>query len=235
VLLRSIANRAITQFGLQTEEQFLAWLEATLPEGAGANLGLASRTPHDLLGDSLDELDGFLLAAIEELARFEQAEVNGPRAEVYLRGLWQRTFAQVSAAEEAWLERSFIKRGRAFVERLYPNALQRRRLYQYGFTPYIGRRFELVAPQLVAELFAAAQYGTGQQNNALICLFDWASASVRSPGSAFVFVRPPVTSSSSQIGAASWAGGHSAQARWRRTRTDCGPGNVLSETILSLD
>lgn len=160
VLLRSIANRAMTQFGLQTEEQFLTWLEATLPEGAGANLGVASRTPHDLLGDSLDELDGFLLAAIEELARFEQAEVNGPRAEAYLRDLWQRTFAQVAAAEEAWLERSFIKRGRAFVERLYPNALQRRRLYQYGFTPYIGRRFELVAPQLVAELFAAGEYGT---------------------------------------------------------------------------
>ncbi|RUX42472.1 DNA helicase, partial [Mesorhizobium sp. M7A.F.Ca.US.014.04.1.1] len=43
---------------------------------------------------------------------------------------------------------------------LYPDPQQRRRLYQYGFTPYIGRRFELVAPQLISELQAAAEYGT---------------------------------------------------------------------------
>ena len=60
---------------------------------------------------------------------------------------------------EDWLERSFIRRGRAFVERLYPNPLQRRRLYQYGFTLYIGRRVELVAPQLIVELRGASEYG----------------------------------------------------------------------------
>jgi hypothetical protein len=159
VLLRSIGQKAAVQFGLQNEEQFLAWLEATLPEGAGANLGVASRTPADQLGDSLDELDGFLLAASEELARVEHAGIDGARAEIFLRGLWQRTFARVTAAEEAWLERSFVKRGRAFVERLYPDPQQRRRLYQYGFTPYIGRRFEFVAPQLIAELQGAVEYG----------------------------------------------------------------------------
>src|SRR3546814_933603 len=105
------------------------------------------------------ELDGFLLAATEELAHLEHRPIDGARTEAFLADLWQRTFARVAAAEEAWLERSFIKRGRAFVERLYPEAQLRRRLYQYGFTPYIGRRFELVAPQLIAELQAAAGYG----------------------------------------------------------------------------
>jgi hypothetical protein len=52
-----------------------------------------------------------------------------------------------------------VRRGRAFVERLYPSAEQRRRLYQYGFTPYVGRRFENLAPQIIAELQAAANYG----------------------------------------------------------------------------
>lgn len=159
ILLRSIAQRASVQFGLRSEEQFLSWLEATLPEGAGANLGGASRTPADQLGDSLDELDGFLLAATEELRGVEFAAMDGARAETVMRDLWQRTFAKVTAAEEAWLERSFVKRGRAFVERLYPNQEQRKRLYQYGFTPYIGRRFELVAPQLVDELKGASEYG----------------------------------------------------------------------------
>ncbi|MDR6955496.1 hypothetical protein J2X65_004876 [Ancylobacter sp. 3268] len=170
VLLRSIWQKAALLFGLQNEDQFLAWLEATLPENAGANLGVASRTPADLLGDSLDELDGFLLSATEELARADPAAVDGARAEAFLRDLWQRTFARVAAAAEAWLERSFVKRGRALVERLYPDAQQRRRLYQYGFTPYIGRRFELVAPQLIAELQAAVEYGiwTSEQRFALL-------------------------------------------------------------------
>lgn len=159
VLLKSIARRASVQFGLQSEEQFLTWLDATLPEGAGANLGVASRIPADQLGDSLDELDGFLLAATEELRGVDFAAMDGPHAESILRDLWQRTFARVAAAEEEWLERSFVRRGRAFVERLYPNQEQRKRLYQYGFTPYVGRRFELVAPQLIDQLRAASEYG----------------------------------------------------------------------------
>lgn len=158
VLLRSIWHKAEVQFGL-TPDQFYDWLEATLPEQAGANLGVGSPTPADQLGDSLDELDGFVLAASEELTRRDGVGVDGARVEAFLRELWQRTFARVAAAEEAWLEAAFIKRGRGLVERLYPDPQQRRRLYQYGFTPYIGRRFELVAPQLIAELQAAADFG----------------------------------------------------------------------------
>jgi hypothetical protein len=159
VLLRSIAQKCAQLLGLQTEAQFLAWLEVSLPENAGANLAVESRVPIDQLGDSLDELDGFILAAIEELALLTNEPIDGARAEVHLRNLWQRTFARVAAAEEDFLERSFVQRGRAFVERLYSNHEQRRRLYQYGFTPYVGRRFELVAPQLITELQGGADFG----------------------------------------------------------------------------
>src|SRR3546814_5760898 len=93
VLLHSIWENAAQLLGLQTEEEFHAWLEATLPEAAGANLGVGSRTPADLLGDSLDELDGFLLAATEELARLEHRPIDGARTEAFLADLWQRTFA----------------------------------------------------------------------------------------------------------------------------------------------
>ncbi|MBG0811936.1 DEAD/DEAH box helicase [Methylosinus sp. H3A] len=159
VLLRSIAQKCVQFLGLKTEAQFVAWLEVSLPENAGANLASESRVPVDQLGDSLDELDGFILAAIEELALLTNEPIDGARAEAHLRNLWQRTFARVAAAQEDFLERSFVQRGRAFVELLYPNHEQRRRLYQYGFTPYVGRRFELVAPQLIAELQGAANFG----------------------------------------------------------------------------
>jgi len=54
---------------------------------------------------------------------------------------------------------AFIKRGRAIVERLYPDQAQRRRLYQYGFAPCIGRRFENVAAAIRAQIEDASNYG----------------------------------------------------------------------------
>ncbi|QEW21730.1 ski2-like helicase [Marinibacterium anthonyi] len=158
-LLRSIVTRCRDTLGLVDAPAILAWLDATLPEHVGANLAAGSRDPRDQLADSLDELDGFVLAATEELSLLDEGQVDGPRAEAFLRDLWRRTFTRFAAAEEAALEALFIQRGRAFVERLYPNADQRSRLYRFGFTPFVGRRFELLAPTIIAELQGAFQYG----------------------------------------------------------------------------
>lgn len=158
ILLRAIWQRAAQQFGLHSEEQFHVWLESTLPDAVGEHLGVRSREPSDVLGDSLDELDSFLLSATEELTQAEDVG-NNVHTEAVLANLWQSSFARVVAINEGWLERSFIKRGRAFVERLYPDPQLRKRLYQYGFTPYIGKRFELIAPAVLAELQSAVDYG----------------------------------------------------------------------------
>jgi hypothetical protein len=83
------------------------------------------------------------------------------------------------------MEASFIKRGRAFVETLYPDPQQRRRLYQYGFTPYIGRRFELVAPQLIAELQAAIDYGTWTAEQRFALLIQLGERMRAEPGIGF--------------------------------------------------
>jgi hypothetical protein len=117
VLLRSIWEK-VQPLGIRTSDQFQAWLEATLPENAGGNLGVGSRIPADQLGDSLDELDGFILSAVEEISLL--GDGSGPAVDIeqHLRSLWQRTFSHVATATEEWLERTFIQRGRAFVERL---------------------------------------------------------------------------------------------------------------------
>lgn len=158
-LLTSIITKCVQLLGFRTEEQILSWLDATVPDAVSANLATQSRLPIDQLGDSLDELDGFLLAATQELSLINDAEVDGAAAEVYLRRLWQRTFAHITAVQEDFLERTFIRRGRAFVERLYPDAGQRKRLYHFGFTPYIGRRFEVISPFIIAELLGSFDYG----------------------------------------------------------------------------
>ncbi|MBY3231720.1 DEAD/DEAH box helicase [Rhizobium laguerreae] len=158
-LLNSIITKCETQLGLRTEAEIVAWLEATLPDSVSANLAAQSRNPQAQLGDCLDELDGFILAATQELTLISGEQITGAAAEVYLRNLWQRTFAHVAAAREDFLERTLVHRGRAFVERLYPNADQRKRLYHFGFTPYIGRRFEVISPAIIRDLADAADFG----------------------------------------------------------------------------
>ncbi|MDP3712912.1 MAG: hypothetical protein Q8R60_10585 [Mycobacteriales bacterium] len=159
VLLTLIAQHLHQQFGIQPGDEMLAWLAATYPENVTLTVGTGARTPDAQLADSLDELDAILLAAVEEVSRQMGAGIDGPAAEAFLRSVWNRSFAQVAAVQEAWLEQAFVHRGRSLVERIYPNAEQRRRLYQYGFAPTIGRRFEALAPLIRAELAAAADYG----------------------------------------------------------------------------
>ena len=158
-LLRLISHYLQQLYGIEPGDAMLAWLAVTLPENVTGEVGTSSRSAHALLADSLDELDAILLAANEELGRGMAVALDGPAAEIFLRTMWSRTFAQVAAVQEAWLEQAFIHRGRSLIERIYPDPAQRKRLYQYGYAPAIGRRFELVAPLIRAELAAAANYG----------------------------------------------------------------------------
>ena len=103
----------------------------------------------------MDELDGILLSAIEEIQRLRAGGLEGAAAEEVLVQLWCRTFSAYAAVQEDWLERAFVRRGRAIVDQIYPDANERTRLYQYGFTPYVGRRFEAIAPDMKAVIESA--------------------------------------------------------------------------------
>lgn len=159
VLLQLISKHLQQLYGIAPGDPMLAWLSTTLPENVTAEVGTSARSAHAQLADSLDELDTILLAATEELARGLAAPLDGATAEAFIRGLWSRTFAQVAAAQESWLEQAFIHRGRSLIEHIYPDPVQRRRLYQFGYAPAIGRRFEVTAPLIRAELAEAADYG----------------------------------------------------------------------------
>jgi hypothetical protein len=159
MLLNELREKARLYFGHLTDEAFLNWLEQIEPgeisddAGTGATGGLAQ------LADTVDELDAFVMTALEELSLLD-AELDGPQAEAKLAALWQNTFTVAAAAQEAWLEDAIVRRGHAIVEDIYPDADERRRLYQYGFSPYVGRRFEAIAPAIANLLVAAVEYGT---------------------------------------------------------------------------
>lgn len=158
LLLNAIQERASRLLGIDPDG-FLAWLEQALPTEISVSAGVGATDAHSRLADTLDELDGVLLTAIEEIARAEDAEMTGARAEAHLVDLWRTTFTSAAAIQEGWLERAFVQRGHAIVETIYPDADERRRLYQYGFSPLVGRRFEQIALHVHELIAAATTYG----------------------------------------------------------------------------
>jgi hypothetical protein len=158
MLLTELRDKARLYFGHLTDEAFLEWLEQVEPGEVSDDAGTGATDGFARLADTVDELDGFVMTALEELSLFD-AELDGQQAEAKLAALWQKTFTLAAAAQEAWLEDAIVRRGRAIVEDIYPDADERRRLYQYGFSPYVGRRFEAIAPAIADLLAAAVDYG----------------------------------------------------------------------------
>ncbi|SEA96225.1 DEAD/DEAH box helicase [Rubrimonas cliftonensis] len=158
MLLRELRDKARLYFGHLTDNAFLKWLEQIEPGAISDDAGTGATGDIDRLADTVDELDAFIITALQELSLLD-AELDGLQAEAKLAALWQKTFTVAAAAQEAWLEEAIVRRGRAIVEDIYPDPDERRRLYQYGFSPYVGRRFELTAPAIAELLTAAVDYG----------------------------------------------------------------------------
>ena len=161
LLLDGISERARELLNIDGED-FFVWLEDVLPPEVSPNAGRASEEELARLADSIDELDGVLLSALEELQRADDAGLEGVAAEEALSGIWNRTFTVYAAAQEQWMEKAFIRRGKAVLEEIYPEREERSRLYQYGFTPYVGRRFEAVVPDIWERLRQTKDYGTAE-------------------------------------------------------------------------
>lgn len=167
VLLSAIKKQVMRLPGIDDDYDFLDWIAATAPGDVSDNAGQANATPSARLADRLDELDTIILAAIEETAAIAEIETTPAGAEGMLTKLWQRTFTKVAQATEDWMEQAFVKRGRGMIENIYPDPEERRRLYDYGYSPHVGRRFGPIAATLLLHLQEAADYGTMQPEEQL--------------------------------------------------------------------
>lgn len=159
LLLQTIAERVRDLYGLSGAE-FLSWLESVSPGDISDEAGAGINAPFARLADSLDEIDGVLLSALEELVAAENRELSLAEAEALFIGLWRHSFSSVVLVQEQSLERAFVHRGKGVVQTVYPDPTERRRLYQYGFSPHIGRRFELIAPRIQRVIQDAVRYGS---------------------------------------------------------------------------
>ena len=166
LLLDGIAKRASKLLDIDSKG-FLAWLEEVLPPDVSPNAGRASEDELARLADSIDELDGILLSALEELQRVDNVGLEGASAEEALSTIWSKTFTVYAAAQEEWMEMAFIRRGQAVLEKIYPEREERSRLYQYGYTPHVGRRFDAVVPDILKRLRETEDYGTAENADRL--------------------------------------------------------------------
>lgn len=156
LLLTTLKKLVEDTLGIHAPQEFLVWLETALPQSISPEAGTGN--PAARLADTLDELDAILLNAIEELTKLD-TNLDSSEIETILVAVWRKSFAAVASRTESWLEQAFIKRGNALIEHIYPDAAERHRLYQYGFTPVVGRRFEATATLLHEDLTSATNYG----------------------------------------------------------------------------
>lgn len=190
-LLQSIANQARTLLGIGPGN-LMRWLDAVTPDAISADAGRADPSGSARLADSVDELDAFLLSALEEVNAIILDAASTEDAETRLAAVWSKTFTAVAATQEAWMEQAFIRRGKAIIETIYPDANERKKLYQYGLSPHVGRRFDAVVGQLREALRNATVYGTASAAERFQVLASLAEPLVNDTGFGFR-VRQTVT------------------------------------------
>ena len=159
LLINTLFSKAIECDLVGNEDEYLVWLERVSPLDISDHAGMGHKSQDAQLADTLDELDSVLLSAIEEIDRMDMDEIDGEDAEEFLTELWAKTFSTYAAAQEEWMESAFIKRGAALIETIYPDENERNRLYQYGFPPYIGKRFDGIFEDIKDILASANSYG----------------------------------------------------------------------------
>lgn len=164
LLIDTIFCKARDSGLIENTEDFLDWLDKTSPSDISEHASKGNKSHSAQLADTLDELDGVLLSAIEEIGCSEMNENDEVRAEVFLKNLWVNTFSAYASIQEEWMENAFINRGKAIVETIYPDKDERKRLYQYGFSPYLGKRFDRMFEPIKDALLAANTYGVLSTN-----------------------------------------------------------------------
>src|SRR5262249_10132560 len=80
-------------------------------------------------------------------------------AEDDLQALWRQSFAAFTSSNEE-LEERFVRRGCVLRSRIYPDKLQRRRLYKTGLPPRSGAQLLSIYPELIRFLKTGKAYAS---------------------------------------------------------------------------
>jgi len=193
ILISSLREKAFHLPGIDSEIDFLNWLDAVAPEDISELAGTANPSARARLADTLDELDSVILATVEEVRSIDNASLSVSETEALLIQFWQKSFARVASAYEAWMSDAFLRRGKAVVETVYSDEDERRRLYSYGYAPHVGRRFESTAVLILSILRDSEGYGDMAEKDRML-LFQRLGDAVADDGGFGFLVRESQTS-----------------------------------------
>lgn len=138
--------------GQASQEEFWNWLEQTAVP--------TTLDEDDILDPSLvllDNLDAFLIAAIQEVEELRGQDLPHAALESELISVWRRTYAFASAAQVDRLSKIWLTRGNA-IKQLYPDPVRRRQVYRSSLSPRSAANLLDMQAPLKAKLISGAEY-----------------------------------------------------------------------------
>ena len=133
-----------------SEEELVAWLETTAP------VEIPDGEASDQV-EILDELDGILLANIEEANRGSELS-DAAAIEDVLKDAWKQTFAHYASSEEERLGDLYLRRGRALFTEIYAEQENRRRYYKASLPPRDASKLFELMPRAIDCLASGADF-----------------------------------------------------------------------------
>jgi superfamily II DNA/RNA helicase len=139
-----------------SQDEFFAWLERTIPIEEQANRIKNQKEDSDV--NLLDSLDTILLAAIVELENNTNENLSPDALEERLQQIWRKTYAYFASQNEEDLRRIFTRRGLVISQNIYPDKYIRKRLYCTSLPPISGHQLLLVYSSLIEHLKTGVDY-----------------------------------------------------------------------------
>lgn len=150
-LLLILQNKWREIYPMNTKEDFIKWLENTAP------LEVTTKSAENEAVDVLDTLDSILLSTLVELENL-QGKIDPNEFTNQLQNIWNRTYARFAAKTERNIEKYFTIRGTALQQTIYPDAVQRKRLYCTSLPPRQGIQLLEIFSEIKQHLETGAKY-----------------------------------------------------------------------------
>ncbi|URN93104.1 MAG: DEAD/DEAH box helicase [Candidatus Pristimantibacillus lignocellulolyticus] len=152
-LLRELESKWNIAFNSNDKKQFMKWLEETVPLKDEDNLTINLSSE-----ELLDTLDGILISAIVELELIEEKTISLSDLEAKLQGIWRKSYAYFASVEREYLEKVFLKRGLSIQSNIYPNFVDRRKIYRTSLSPRFANELISLMPTIKMHLSNGVNY-----------------------------------------------------------------------------
>lgn len=147
-----------------SETDFVSWLEFTAPLSFK---GVDDPDNTLCITQTLDSLDSVLLTAIVESEQMTPGDIDKSRLENCLIDFWRRSYAHYASRHEDELEAIFVNRGNAITDNIYPDSVQRTRLYHTSLPPRMGTQLLDLYPDIVKHLESGENYAVSSNEDRL--------------------------------------------------------------------